>query len=137
MAFPSARVLAAAALVVLLGAACAACSSSSMAATPTVNPLSKIVFSLDNINADGLIGGAGALRSMDYEFCVPAEEARVQEVLAIDPGVRVMRGSRGRIGCTTSEFLCINSTHAPGWRDTLLRLAALPYVRRIQETFWE
>lgn len=135
---PVALGLAAAALAILMAGMCAGCVPSSAGlATPTADPLSKIALPLDDINADGLVGAAGALRALDYEFCIPADEASVREVQTIDPRVRVMRGSRGRIGCSSAEFLCVNNTHAPGWRDTLLRLAALPYIRRIQQTDWE
>lgn len=106
------------------------------AASPTASP-AKIAFSLGGIGPDGLVGSPGALRSLDYEFCIPDDEAKVREVRAIAPAVRVMRGSRGRIGCASAQILCVNSTHSAAWRDELLRLAALPYIARIQETVWE
>ena len=97
----------------------------------------KIRFDLDALNADGLVGGPGSLRALDYEFCIPADEARLAEVRRIDPSVRVMRHSRGRIGCGPGQWLCLGNTHQPNARAILLRLAALPYLERIEQTVWE
>lgn len=94
----------------------------------------KIAFDYSTIDADGLRNGEVAV---DYEFCIPAHEEIVQQVMKIDPGIRIMKGSNGRIGCSKSQWLCINTTHSEGWKDKLHRIAYLEYVDRIQETFYE
>ena len=74
---------------------------------------------------------------MAYEFCIPNTPDHKAVVKAIDPTVEFQCGSRGRIGCTKEQCLCIGSTHQPGFRDVLARLAALPYVEEIRECFFE
>ena len=94
----------------------------------------KIHFDYSSIDIHGLRNGEVAV---DYEFCIPANEAILQEVLKIDAGIRVMMGSKGRIGCSKSQWLCINSTRSEGWKEKLHTIAYLEYVDRIQETFYE
>ena len=94
----------------------------------------KIQFAIEAIDENGLRNGEVAV---DYEFCIPASDAILQQVLKIDPGVRAMKSSKGRIGCSEQQWLCINSTHGKGWKKKLYAIAALDSVERIQETFYE
>jgi len=94
----------------------------------------KIEFDYSAIDENGLRNGEVAV---DYEFCIPANEDLLKEVMAIDPNVRLMKSSKGRIGCSKQQWLCINSTHSPGWKDKLYSIASLEYVERIQQTFYE
>ncbi len=94
----------------------------------------KIEFDYSAIDENGLRNGEVAV---DYEFCIPASEDILKEILAIDPNVRLMKSSKGRIGCTRQQWLCINSTHSPGWKDKLYAIASLDYVERIQQTVYE
>jgi hypothetical protein len=94
----------------------------------------KIQFDYSSLDENGLRNGEVAV---DYEFCIPANEAQFQEVLSIDPGVRLMKSSKGRIGCTNQQWLCINSTHSLDWKDKLYAIASLSFVERIQQTFYE
>ncbi|MEJ2483730.1 MAG: hypothetical protein P8049_11625 [Gemmatimonadota bacterium] len=96
-----------------------------------------ISFELDRIGDDGLIGPPDGRRSVMYEFCVPADSARTAEVRAIDPSLELYPASRGRAECSDAQILCVGSTHQPGWRAILERLAALDYVTRIDEVVWE
>ena len=98
---------------------------------------SKIDIDLGNVNSEGLRGPPDGLRAVHYEFCIPAGEDRVAEVLSIDPTARFMRGSRGRIGCARDQILVVGSTHQRSYRQVLERLAALEYVSRIGENFFE
>jgi hypothetical protein len=88
----------------------------------------KIKFRLDDIHSDGLRGRPDNLVSVDYEFCVPADDRVYQDVQRIDPSVRIQRGARGRIGCSEDEALCIGNTHSPRWREALEGLSALAYI---------
>ena len=94
----------------------------------------KIKFDYGAIDDSGLRNGEVAV---DYEFCIPADQAILDQVMKIDQGVRVMKSSRGRIGCTAQQWLCINSTHSPDWEKKLYAIASLSYVERIEETFYE
>jgi hypothetical protein len=102
-----------------------------------INPAAKIDFDLESLNDEGLYGPPDGLRSLDYEFCIPASEVLVDEVTAIDSSVTVYRSSAGRIGCGEDEYLCIGNTHQQDFRHVLCQLTALPYVEEIQQTFWE
>ena len=98
------------------------------------SPEDKITFDLSAISPEGLIGNQQSLRSVGYEFCIPAQVVAVKEVKAIDPTVQFSR-SRGRIGCQNHQYLCIGETHQPEWKTVLLKLADLDYVKRI-DRFW-
>ena len=94
----------------------------------------KIKFDYAAIDDSGLRNGEVAV---DYEFCIPADQKILDHVMKIDQGIRVMKSSRGRIGCTAQQWLCINSTHSPDWQKKLYAIASLSYVERIEETFYE
>ncbi|HKA42882.1 MAG TPA: hypothetical protein VKF40_12915 [Burkholderiales bacterium] len=97
----------------------------------------KITFDLTRLDAEGLTGGPGALRALHYEFCIPAGEPHAAEVRGVDATAQFMPRSRGRIGCTTEQVLVVGSTHQPGYRHVLERLAALSYVQRIEQAYFE
>jgi len=69
-----------------------------------------------------------------YEFCLPQDEAKQAEVRGIDSTLQFYPGGRGRIGCTTEQFLCIGSG---GTRSVLLKLASLDYITRIGPFYGE
>ncbi|BCX02929.1 MAG: hypothetical protein KatS3mg053_0867 [Candidatus Roseilinea sp.] len=94
----------------------------------------KIAFDLNEIDENGLIGPAGDKRSVAYEFCIPREQENLDEVRAIDPSLQCYAESRGRIGCTRDQYLCIGQG---GTRETLLKLASLDYVERIEPFYGE
>jgi hypothetical protein len=96
--------------------------------------LKKINFDYSDIDEHGLRNGESAV---DYEFCIPASEQILHEVMSIDPGIRVMKNSKGRIGCTSQQWLCINSTHRDEWKKKLFAISYLDDVDRIIETFYE
>jgi hypothetical protein len=99
--------------------------------------LAKIKFNLDEIRPDGLRGPEDGLVSVSYEFCVPNNDRSLAEVQKIAPGVAIHAGSRGRIGCTEDQALCIGSTSGANWREVLLGLAKLDYVTEIRECHFE
>lgn len=94
----------------------------------------KIKFDYAAIDDSGLRNGEVAV---DYEFCIPADQKILDQVMKIDQGIRVMKSSRGRIGCTAQQWLCINSTHNDDWKKHLFAIASLSYVERVEETFYE
>ena len=117
----------------LVAAALAACAGDGPA--KAVSP--KVGIDLSNVNAEGLRGPPAGLRAVHYEFCIPADAHNADEVRAIDPTARLMRGSRGGIACTQGQVLVLGYTHQPRYREVLERLATLPYVERIAEAVFE
>ena len=92
---------------------------------------------LEALNPQGLYGPPDGLRSLSYEFCIPNEQRYIDKVKAIDPTV-TMYSSPGRIGCQKGkEFLCIGHTAQPHYRQALNTLASQPYLKRIEETWFE
>lgn len=96
--------------------------------------LKKITFDLNEIDKDGLIGPADGKHSVAYEFCIPVEALKKMEVLSIDSSVRFFEGSKGRIGCSPGQYLCIGEG---GTRDVIIRLASLTYIERIDPFYGE
>lgn len=94
----------------------------------------KVAFDVAALDAEGLAGPPSGKRAVDYEFCIP--EAREAEVKAIDPTVRTQKAP-GRSGCGAGELLCIGTTHQKNHAQVLARLAALDYVTRISECYYE
>ena len=101
------------------------------------DPLKKINFDLDQLNDQGLYGPPDGLRALAYEFCIPADPVLTAQVKAIDPTVVVYPGSKGRIRCSREEYLCVGNTHQPKFRAVLLKLAGLPFVKQINQCFFE
>jgi len=96
--------------------------------------LNKIEFDYSAVDDKGLMNSEVAI---DYEFCIPMDEARIAEVKAIEPDVNMPRMAKGRIGCSEEEWLCIVSTNGPKWKERLYAIASLPYVKRIVQTHYE
>jgi hypothetical protein len=98
----------------------------------------KVKFDLGEFTEDGLrqrIHGEGS--SINYEFCIPADEEAVKEVTSIDATAKIHKGSKGRSGCSESEWLVIGESRQSNFKDVIKSLAKLKYVREISETFWE
>lgn len=96
-----------------------------------------IAIDLDAIDTDGLRGTAAGRVAVSYEFAIPDTPGLRDAVRRIDRTVEFMPGSRGRVGATPGQCLCIGTTHQPGWRVVLARLAALPGVTPIVECHHE
>lgn len=101
------------------------------------DPMKKIKFDLDRLNDQGLQGPPDGLRSLSYEFCIPNDEALIQEVMQIDQSAQVYRGAPGRVGCGDGQLLVIGDTHQPAFRQTLEQLARLDYVVEVREVYFE
>ena len=112
----------------------AACRRPPAPEDPTV--WNKVRLNFRRLDADGLAGPPGGKVAVNYEFCIPADAKTLREVQRIDTTARRYPG-KGRVQCTDQEWLVLGSTHQPRYQRVLYELAALPYVREIQETFWE
>lgn len=126
-------------ILIVLSPGLLACKQGSHSITPTNDSnsmLQKINFDLSQISSAGLIGPPNGLRSLSYEFCIPATDKYLNEVRSISPDIQISK-SRGRIGCTKDQYLCIGETHAPQWREILMAIAKLDYVQRIDQFFGE
>jgi hypothetical protein len=97
----------------------------------------KLDFNLEDLDENGLIGPPDDKVAVSYELCVPKDQKLVDEVRSIDPSIAIHADSRGRIGCSPMEVLCLGSTHQRGFREVLEKLCGLPYVRRIERTWFE
>ncbi len=97
----------------------------------------KITFDVISLDQDGLYGLADGKRALSYEFCIPDREQYTSTVTHIDPTVQCMFESPGRIGCGSHEYLCIGSTHQKNFKKVLRSLAELPYITRINQSFFE
>jgi hypothetical protein len=122
---------------VLLGCllVCVSCAQPKPPAQPGAG--AKVELNLTQLDAEGLRGPADGKVAVSYEFCIPNTEACKAQVRAIDHTVQFMPGSRGRIGASKQECLCIGSTHQKNFRQVLQALANLEYVKRIIECHFE
>ncbi|MFN0174129.1 MAG: hypothetical protein ACKVU0_05730 [Saprospiraceae bacterium] len=105
---------------------------------PPENPdaWKKIKLDFKQLDAEGLVGPTKGKVAMNYEFCIPAEERYWRKVQKIDASVQKNSG-KGRIGCKDTQWLVIGSTHQKNYQRVLFQLASLPFVERIEQTFWE
>ena len=101
------------------------------------DPLAKVTFDLDRLDENGLTGPPDGKRALSYEFCIPPSEECRRLVASIDPTVEITCGAPGRIGCFPDECLCVGSSHQENYREVLRGIAELPYVEKIDETFFE
>ena len=99
--------------------------------------MKKIEIDLSTLDENGLRGEADSKASVSYEFCIPNNDACKAEVRQIDASIQFCPGSKGRIGAGPGECLCIGHTHRKDYRQVLEKLAALSYVKRIIECFFE
>ena len=97
----------------------------------------KIEFDISNLNQQGLYGPADGLRSLSYEFCIPAEEHFVSVIHNIDPDIKIHRQSPGRIACTTAEYLCMGDTYNKPYQKNFNELASLSFIKRIIQSVFE
>jgi len=97
----------------------------------------KIEFDVTKLNQQGLYGPADGLRSLSYEFCIPAEERFVSTILNIDPEIKIYRQSPGRIGCTQAEYLCMGDTYNKPYQKNFNDLANLSFIKRIIQSVFE
>lgn len=114
---------------------CAACVATNGPPEDAVRQ--KIGFDLARLDAEGLRGPADGKVAVSYEFCIPDTPECKARVRTIDPSVRFMPGSRGRIGAGAGQCLCIGSTHQKDFARVLRSLAALPCIDRIVECHFE
>jgi hypothetical protein len=98
---------------------------------------SKVVFDVNELDRQGLIGPADKKRAISYEFCIPDSASCRWQIRHIDPSVEFYPGSRGRSQCGEGMLLCIGSTNQEDYQKVLGELASLEYVDRIEETFFE
>jgi len=122
---------------ILLLVVMALCTSCSTVATrsPTAH-WEKVELDLAQLDENGLRGPVNGKVMMAYEFAIPNTGECKAEVRAIDPSVQFMQGSRGRIGASKDECLCIGET-GPDYHAVLGGLSSLVYIDRIIECHFE
>ncbi len=112
-----------------------ACKTQSVPESPAV--WQKIKLNFNNLDQEGLSGAQGNKVSMNYEFCIPNDPKKWKTVQRIDSSAELQMGAKGRVGCESQQWLVIGSTHQKNYQRVLYELASLPYVERIEQTFWE
>ncbi|MEM1123562.1 MAG: hypothetical protein AAGJ18_24195 [Bacteroidota bacterium] len=110
---------------------------SSCADQKILHPSPKIGFDVNAIDKEGLVGEANSKVALNYEFCIPANNSYVNEVRQIDPSLQFHKKSKGRIACSKAEWLCIGNSHQEYARMKIQRLAELPFIKRIERTYFE
>lgn len=129
-------------LTLTLAAACSGAKSKIPVPTPEEAAAKaalwrKIEIDLSVLDENGLRGPADGKVAVSYEFAIANTDACKDRVATIDPGVHFMPGSRGRIGATKDQCLCVGDTSRKDYREVLQALAALPCVERIIECHFE
>ena len=125
-------------LLLLIFVFASTCSIKKTASDPIdVSVISKINFDLNIFDEDGLYGEGTSKRAMDYEFCIPNDENIIQQIKKIDPSVKDYKTTKGRIGCSEKEVLCIGNTHQKNFKAILIELASLDFIKRIDPTYFE
>lgn len=119
----------------VLGIFCACQRPTALPDDPAV--WKKIKLDFRKIDAEGLTGPPDGKVAVHYEFCIPAVEKNWRAVQKIDPNAVLMKGSAGRVGCTPDRWLVVGNTHQPRYQRVLYELASLPFVEKIQQTFFE
>lgn len=102
-----------------------------------LHPNPKIGFDINALDKEGLAGPPDGKVAVSYEFCIPALSRFVNEIVRIDPSIKVHKKSKGRVACGKQQWLCIGSTHQELYRQKLQRLAELEYIKRIERTVFE
>jgi len=100
----------------------------------TQDNINKIQFNYTSVDDTGYRHESA---SVDYEFCIPAKNSFAKKVGHIEPFVQILKRSKGRSACSDEQWLCIVANHDDGWKKKLFAIAALPFVERIRETFYE
>lgn len=96
----------------------------------------KIIFDLNILNEQGLYGPPDGLRILDYKFCIPKNEKYKIEIASIDSTIKFYDGT-GFNNCSKEEILCIGNTHQKNFRQVLIKLASLNYIKIIEQMNWE
>jgi hypothetical protein len=97
----------------------------------------KLDFDIRALNEDGLFGPEDGLVALDYEFCIPNKDSLKIEIKSIDPTIKLLPNSNGRINCEENSILCIGNTHQENYQQVLVSLARLEYISVIRQTFYE
>lgn len=94
----------------------------------------KIGFDLEILNEEGMYGPPDLLRTLEYEFCLPAGSFVRSKVMDIDPSLKCGEGG-GYLSCQQGEVLCTGNTRQENHKRKLLALTRLDYIRRIEQSY--
>lgn len=96
----------------------------------------KIKIDFKKIDNQGLTGPKDGKVAVHYEFCIPAKKQYFDEIRQIDSTAEKYPG-KGRINCTSEQWLIVGVTHQPRYLRVLYDLASKPWISEIREVFWE
>ena len=102
-----------------------------------LHPSPKIGFDINALDKEGLVGEPGGKVAIDYEFCIPAETRYMNEILKIDPSIRVQKKAKGRIACSKTEWLCLGNNHQEYSRRKIQLIAEFSFIKRIERSYFE
>lgn len=91
-------------------------------------PGHKIGFDLGYLNELGLMGPP--LRSVQYRYCIPANEDDAKKIQEIDRTAEIDRENTNP--CGSDQWQATGDTHQAGFKKVLIGLATLPFVKEIQ-----
>lgn len=117
-------------LAAILLFSCALAKSSSMKKAEE-----KMNFNFSKLNKHGLTKVRKT--TLAFEFCIPNETEYLNEIKSIDESIAVYKSSDGKIGCGKNQILCIGETAGKDYIKILISLTKLPYVKNIDESFFE
>jgi hypothetical protein len=103
------------------------CCTQASKSNPT-GALEKIQFDIKRIDENGLVGPPDGKVLIAYQFRIPLDRAKRREVSKIDPSIRFF-SKPGE-----DEYMCIGEGAT---QAVLLRLAGLPYIKRIDPFYGE
>ncbi len=95
----------------------------------------KMDFSISELDKNGLVKTRGT--SLAYEFCIPNKSEYLDKIKSIDETIAIYKSSLGRIGCGENQILCIGETAGKDYKQIFISLTNLPYVKSINESFFE
>lgn len=119
----------------LLVICCWACSRKIVPEDPAV--WNKVKLDFRNIDNQGLAGPENGKVAIHYEFCIPAETKFWKQIHRLDSTAVRQKGARGRVGCGGDQWLIIGHTQQARYKRVLYELARLPWVKTIEQTYWE
>ena len=102
-----------------------------------VHPSPKVGFDVNSLDKEGLITESDKRIAINYEFCIPSNTQCLNEVIRIDPSLKIYKKAKGRIPCSKQEWLCMGNTQQKFSRQKIQSLAELTYIKRIQRAYLE
>ena len=97
--------------------------------------LQKIGFDLTQFDDEGLLNTNEGKRSIIYEYCIPRAQQAVSMLSTIDFSIEVKTDTSGsKVSCNSDEALALGSSHQDSFKAIVVKIASLPFVRKIEQS---